>query len=850
MFRAHFFGPRCGRAARAVLLVALALVAAAIFLLRSNSAPRQTPAAPPASVAAPLPSDHTPVTPAVAAAVSERASVVDDESNEAVPKAVEVEGDDDRDRVWFDVHCIRAHDGAPAPGIAVYAVPVDSAFGWNLMLSRAAGTELETFLRTVVDPVVTDASGRARVAAVLDRAMFVVASGSGLWGHAQLERLVRRVTIELTAELPLEVFVADADGAGVPGVVVSARVVQRLAARELATALTGADGRAKLKLSAKTPTQYPAGSLFVGVNGLFPEPLQVPLDFDAGEVRLQLPPHGWVKLSLEDALENQPALRLALQASEAGTPSATWGGELEGLAGPDAARVFGPVALGAHLIATGSALGAASRSASTWRAEDMGPALQGETVTVILRRNGALRLRGRALDFENQPIAKATLTARLFSRKDIPTGTGPGEELRTDAEGAFPWDLPPDTVPGSIALLTVKWRGTEHFAEFAVPADDPAGTDLGDVLFREVPLAVHGRVLDPGGTPILGAAVHLSGSSQDLFLATLAKTQSGADGRFAVRTRSPDGNLQVEISAPGFVAFQRSFVGPLDLGDVRLARAAGVSGRVLFGSLDNGGALDVVADNGSGQRHRALLDPSGDFAIEEMGSGVWQVSLGGNTLLGGDVPLWSDVEFRAEEGALDLGTTDLAGRIRRTELLVRTGEGALVSELYLSRASSEVNVFRQKSSGSKPDGVHVVWHPAELTAARVSADGCRAAHVALLGTRQELTLQPALEVVLRVQGADQLPANVELSAHVMRPGLDPTSLVEEVSDGRATVFLSEVGTYGVRFQVFRTDAVWRLILPDVAHASFTPIESTGPQEFVLQLPPEVLADARRLAEGQ
>lgn len=841
------FGPRRGSAAKVILLALVAVAAVALYLLRSDSDSRKAVAAVPAErdVTEEMTGTLESATPLPAAtATAPRAAAMPVEvPAESIASAAEI-GSDDAEGEWLEVLCVLAEGGAPAAQVDVYALALDESLILRLQTAMASGTDLETLVRSVVEPVVTDENGAARVWTLVDRETALMAIGPDLMGYAQTELPRGRVTIELTADHRMRVLVVDGDGVGVSGAVASARVAYGEHRADLITALTDGEGRADLKLPGQMVGQHSPGTLHVGVRGLFSKPVEQPLDLEAKDTRLELPPFGWALLSPTSADDAQPDVRLVLRATEPGSKSTAWPEQLEGLTGPDGSLRLGPIALGADLTATGSAVG----SPVAWHAEGRGPTVPGETVHIALQRAAAFPLRARALNPAGEPFARALVQARLIEPDANSIGDVPVERLRTDRDGLFTWELPGQTVAGSAALLTVTRRGVDYSAQFAVPVAGASGIDLGDLRFEEVPPVAKGRVVDAEGKPIAGASVQLEHTVSKAGIrqtSIAARTRTGADGQFALRALITSGSVDLHVAAEGFVDSRHDLDGPTDVGDLTMAKAGGLRGRVILGELSVPN-LRVGAHTPRSGQYTSLRE-GGEFSIDGLGTGSWDVVLHGGSLLGGDLVLWSKVDFRAEDGSLDLGEVDLTGRLLRSEVIARNPAGSPLRELYFASVGP-TDHFHSRSM-AVGEGRHVLLHPTNLSAARVSADGYRTAPITLQAGRQELTLQPALEVVFQVQGAELVPPEVALVLHILPSDPSQGSRSSEIASGPQRMHVDQPGTYRLFLSVSPHGSFHGPDTRADPHHTIEVLESTVPQEFELVLPEELLAEAQRLTNG-
>ena len=243
------------------------------------------------------------------------------------------------------------------------------------------------------------------------------------------------------------------------------------------------------------------------------------------------------------------------------------------------------------------------------------------------------RVHGMVVDSNQRPVADLELRLSCVDgvwRESVevpviehPRWPRPGYLTRTDAKGAFAFEVPVPTADWVTLYADSEPMLGKIGADFG-PAggrDEPrlveGDNDLGTFV---APLAgaLTGRVFDAGGAPIEGARVRLEGSFPGGFS---VNTETGTDGRY-VLAHLPAGDALVWASAPGKLAATReapqqvrvreTLPGP----DFELATAPVISGVVVDG---DGAAVEGVSIQGwpvsSGTGAGARTDADGRFEM-------------------------------------------------------------------------------------------------------------------------------------------------------------------------------------------------------------------------------------------
>lgn len=200
-------------------------------------------------------------------------------------------------------------------------------------------------------------------------------------------------------------------------------------------------------------------------------------------------------------------------------------------------------------------------------------AAPGETVRcdVVLRRG--VDLRGRVLDAEGKPVARAMVEARH---------QGWWRHENTDAEGRFVLrDCEPD------AAIRIGVRRKSVFDELTVRDVVPGAEELVLRLPEEAWIRIRGRIVGPDGEPV--ANVHVSPFKKD-GSGSPAESNDAATGAFDLGPYPP-GEYALRLLADGFppVRFEPRAVGPGEVWDVGTVE------------LQHGGFLSVSVVDPAGQ---------------------------------------------------------------------------------------------------------------------------------------------------------------------------------------------------------------------------------------------------------
>lgn len=309
------------------------------------------------------------------------------------------------------------------------------------------------------------------------------------------------------------------------------------------------------------------------------------------------------------------------------------------------------------------------------------PQPAGAAVTIVLERGATVS--GRISTTAGEPVAQARILA----------GSATGI---SDSEGIYSVD---GVAPGP---LEVEVRHP-YYERFRKAVRIEPGTNQLDVVF-EAGREVRGRVIDPDGAPVPGAAVVLA--AEDRRKMFTLSTRSDAEGGF---TLSPvaAGSYRLKASAQGYAETELPrpvVVGRQEIQQVEVVLAPGgtISGRILGLEPDELPRAGVWARRETGESKVAEIDAAGNYLLSNLAAGDWLVQarvgegqrqvqarvplaaggeetrdlrFGGNLTLSGlvlyrDEPLPdAAVSIRGQQLAVERsGVTDHEGRFRFEEL--------------------------------------------------------------------------------------------------------------------------------------------------------------------------------------
>ncbi len=432
------------------------------------------------------------------------------------------------------------------------------------------------------------------------------------------------------------------------------------------------------------------------------------------------------------------------------------------------------------------------------------PAERRSGLEVVLR--AGRRAVGRVVDESDAPVAGAEVTLRapppadaraaamMMARQGEDEAGGPA--TTTDAEGSFEIG---DLAPGRYDL-DVRARG---FAPATVPGlrlDEEVGeADFGTVVL--VPgAAIEGRVADPDGRPVAGAAVTVHAQREGLMglgarPGPQGRVETGADGRFVVADLLPDQPLTLAIAKEGYGTEAIGSVRPAaDPIAVVLRPAGRLSGRVVDSQGDAIAGAHVTAH----PDHRSMASASG--AMMQQFRPTWAKSdADGRFLIEGVEPGTLTVSARAEtyQQVMLSGVELEPGTEREIEIVLEAGavvEGRVTTADGLPVVGASIHVAPRRDAARGISGLRIAGGDSAMTDAegryRVAGAPVGPASIQVFhNDRQRLTklievrpggnvvdlvFEPGFEVSGQVVDGDGNP--VGGAALALQPGLSSAGL--------------------------------------------------------------------------
>ena len=391
---------------------------------------------------------------------------------------------------------------------------------------------------------------------------------------------------------------------------------------------------------------------------------------------------------------------------------------------------------------------------------------------------------GRVVDRSGRPVADVAV------RLAAAPGTGPGLETHTRPDGGFLIGGVP-TARSLDLRATVAAAGHRLAALRGLAPLRPGEARGGLRLVLSPWPAVVGRVVDPAGRPLDGARLRLlpepAGGAPEVTRISSpgAEARSRSDGRFELVDAGP-GPFRLEVERAGFVPLVLARVelvsvrdpapstpADIELGDLRLATGAELTGRVLDEREQPvTGARVEARPAAGGEPRRPRRTASGDdgaFALAELPPGeLLEVSVRHPDFAPALLP---DVEVSPEplEIVLRAGATisgrvvDGTGRGVGEAVVLATADAGPAGADAADPADTETEAGEQQTT--EPDGRFTIRGlPAGTVSLRATAPGFREARLVGLEIAPdapleglELALEEAAVLAGTVRDADGAP---------------------------------------------------------------------------------------------
>lgn len=552
--------------------------------------------------------------------------------------------------------------------------------------------------------------------------------------------------------------------------------------------------------------------------------------FPAETIRLQVPPLGSVVVDVTGPTDR--ALSLRLYEATDGNPFQSPG--VVRRMSRDGRAVFERVGLGQQLKLE---ISDPSEVFATRSMTFTGPRGVGEEVTVSAELDQrSVSVVGRVVDVDGQPVANRVLA--VLERPRSPVDWRIFRLLTSDGKGRFRLVLP-DAIAGqeSSGVLALgvddSTSGSRPALEGEVPVAgtfDRGENDIGDVVLKEVPIAVTGRVSDELDRPIPDATVRVSllrGTRRRSMQRPRANgTTTDAEGRFVIRASAAprarltvlarsDGHLpprgdRTSLRSDGMTSGQEGSavakVGDRDV-SIRLVRAGGIAGSVLLDPGVSPHAVTVEIANGRmalpdargrpvsqravRDRRNVLLDADATFAIRQLRPDTYALRFHGRDTTGKkELVAIEGVEVVGGETNLDprLQRLNLKGLLRpfhQFHVTVRDQDGNPLARASVRATQGSVGDLGSGITGD--DGTVVVQNPNPSQRTTVHKAGFQQVQLELKPGANEITLSRGYLL------------HVAVTHPVVKSARDPTrsGILVEVSPetgpvGRRNVHLSRV----------------------------------------------------------
>ncbi len=302
--------------------------------------------------------------------------------------------------------------------------------------------------------------------------------------------------------------------------------------------------------------------------------------------------------------------------------------------------------------------------AGRWKATEKSVEPGGEPVRMVLE--GQVALRGRVADTEGAPVAEFMVRATLSGSGAM---FGLGAERRNQGfseaeDGSFAMEgLSP--VAWEVGITAAGFASSE-VREVSLPQLEGAP----ELLFvLEPAAAVSGRVVDTGDAPVPGARVTLEldlGSRMEAMQGDgVPEVFTDADGEFLMEGLDP-GPLSLTGSFEGFAASEavpcEAVSGQVTEGVLLRLRVGGtLTGQVFDdqGEPAAGRMVIVQCAPSYTSQHMMTADAQGEFRVEHLEPGSWQVVATENFMSGDSSLTDEDADMGKFLGSMKMGLAEI-----------------------------------------------------------------------------------------------------------------------------------------------------------------------------------------------
>lgn len=483
-------------------------------------------------------------------------------------------------------------------------------------------------------------------------------------------------------------------------------------------------------------------------------------EWPADPVVLVLPPSGSVVVEVRDAtgtpLSTNKEVSLEPEGvREAGTYLWNAAQQAPRAAVEDGLARFAPVELGLSLRARIDGRPEHGRGEVVFP----GPVKEGQEVHALLVPDEAPAvLVLRFLAPGGRPLAETEVETSWRRRMDGAMLMSGGTPRRTDADGRRRITVDEPWHEGSVVELvarhapspTESWTATLDLSRSFPPGE----TDIGDLTLLPEEVLVSGRVVDEEGEGVSAFTAQVESVTGR---GRVGGQRGGADGTFAFHGKAPFSEMQLRIEPEGYVAPEPIPFTPGMRGlEIVVRRGGGLEGSLrpvpglrfddVYVSARNEGG-DSVGDG--------TIRSDGSFELTGLPGGVLTVVFGSRPIQGSLLEIPGIATVRGERRRDPrLQDVDLSARLRVLRVAVIQADGQPAASGWVRPVPRDQDPIGFVIE----EGVARVLTRPEPVDLEVNVPGHRIVHLERVTSDQEVALEAAFEVTLRVPDALELPA--------------------------------------------------------------------------------------------